>query len=164
MRTQSMSLMCLWSESATISIQSCAAQYRRHQNDCSKCTHCEVGALHAGEKPRKAQRKKHCQRCGSTGLRVIGGYRCICCYNREREFLLGKNRKGSAPIHAHPVYELDVLVVGGTRIVHIDRVTSAAEALLVAMQRTGKEVARPYVRLTMQTAAVVRSIQMRMFA
>jgi hypothetical protein len=45
-----------------------------------------------------------CSRCGcGSARRLIGGTRCVSCYNREREFVRGRNRKGTRPTMA-PLY------------------------------------------------------------
>jgi hypothetical protein len=126
----------------TLSVESCAAQYRRHKGGCSACTCCEVGAGHAGEtiKPRLSARL--CARCGRTDLRLISGYVCIGCYNRQREYLLGRNAKGHFPSHARHIRATDVFVSGVGRT-HLDRVADVSEAILVVLRRNPDSMVRP---------------------
>jgi hypothetical protein len=65
-----------------------------------KCRDCRIGAAHAGE--RHIHRSAIfdmaiCPRCRRGGARMIGGRLCVSCYNREREFKIGKNAKGTRP-------------------------------------------------------------------
>ena len=83
---------------STLSVTSCAAQFKRHKGGCSKCTGCVVGALHAGEKIVARPSKSLCCRCGELVQRLIASKGiCVSCQNREYEVLHGKNGKGAPP-------------------------------------------------------------------
>jgi hypothetical protein len=91
----------------------CARRWRQAQSpnapdSIALCAGCRIGAQHSGEKPVYYSRlfgSNICPRCGrGSGRRLIGGRRCVSCYNRARELAVGKNAKGSPPIHAMPLY------------------------------------------------------------
>jgi hypothetical protein len=42
-----------------------------------------------------------CARCLLESDRMIHGYLCVSCYNREREYRIGRNAKGKPPVK-HP--------------------------------------------------------------
>jgi hypothetical protein len=90
---------------ATMSVANCAARWQQQRNaaveDRSACYGCATGACHAGEEPARRSRIFSwpiCPRCRRlTMRRMIGNRRCINCYNREREFVSGRNSKGRPP-------------------------------------------------------------------
>ena len=146
---------------STLSVAACASLFRKHKVGCSLCTGCSIGATHSGEKLKPKFSQRECCRCGRSDLRLIGGTVCVGCYNRTREFLIGRNAKGQRPVHADPVFAADVDVpktktcrrrTGGRRVsldvprferVHFDAVCSPVEAVLSAMRKTGATTARP---------------------
>lgn len=119
----------------TLSESSCAAQYQRNKSNCSgsKCTGCEVGAEHAGEAIQYGIPEKMCCRCGDTDKRLISKRVCVSCYNREREFVAGRNAKGKFPINARPIKWIDVFVagLGWLRI----QAANAAEAMAIIIRK-----------------------------
>lgn len=87
------------------------------------CVGCPTGRQHAqalspahatsdlmrGVSRRETRAPLACVRCGrngtTAGTRLLGRFRlvrgktlCVSCYNREREFLHGKNAKGGTPV------------------------------------------------------------------
>lgn len=87
---------------ATLASDSCAAMWRRAESEDdglrSACRLCPIGAVHAGEvaasmSPLKGARV--CARCHQGTTRLISGHLCPSCYNRDREFVLGKNARGT---------------------------------------------------------------------
>lgn len=125
--------------SGTMTDCSCAAQFRKHKGGSSKCSDCETGALHAGERIVHALPERFCPRCGGTDKRLIYGNICISCYNRGRELMAGKNAKGAFPKHARSFRRATVFVPGlGVRT--MDRVVDVAEAILTVLR--GNPVAR----------------------
>jgi hypothetical protein len=65
-----------------------------------KCRDCRIGAAHAGE--RHIHRSAIfdmaiCPRCRRGGARMIGGRLCVSCYNREREFKIGRMPRAPGP-------------------------------------------------------------------
>ena len=110
---------------ATMSQGGCGARWREAQatgvtagDRWAACRGCTIGAAHAGE--RAVHYSAHygasvCPRCGKHAGRMIGGTRCVSCYNRERELATGRNARGNPPIvlqarrTLHPVaYRLSV--------------------------------------------------------
>lgn len=92
---------------ATLASDSCAAMWRRAEAEAeddglrSACRICPIGAVHAGEvaasmSPLKGA--KVCARCHQGATRLIGGHLCPSCYNRGREFLIGRNARGTAVV------------------------------------------------------------------
>lgn len=89
---------------SSLSVEACATNWREaNHNDNERryqCKGCPLGASHAGEDRANLSRLKGtdiCARCHRTSMRLIGGHRCVSCYNRERELRVGKNAKGRAP-------------------------------------------------------------------
>jgi hypothetical protein len=106
------------------------------------CAGCEIGARHAGVSPPAPPpppRPPFCARCGRDDLRLVAGRLCVGCYNRQREALAGRNRRGSFPIEHRPLYGIEVtaLRAGNTERVRIDGVVGLAEAVIVATRCTG---------------------------
>lgn len=73
---------------------------------------CSIGAAHAGE--RHIERSSFygsniCPRCHKgTTRRLVGGLLCIGCYNRQREYLNGRNAKGTRPVKLKALYRVPV--------------------------------------------------------
>jgi hypothetical protein len=90
---------------ATLSTDSCAGMWRkaddRDDGAYSACRLCPIGAVHAGEVAASMSPLKGtltCARCHRGSPRLIGSMLCVSCYNRAREFILGKNAKGTSPV------------------------------------------------------------------
>lgn len=90
---------------ANLSTASCSAMWRQanHGGDHERevCVNCPIGAKHAGARDASLSAlrgSRTCCRCHTPALRLIGGMRCVSCYNREREFLRGCNAKGTRPV------------------------------------------------------------------
>src|SRR6266404_7217461 len=92
----------------------CAKRWRQAQaakgwaaEQIERCRGCPIGAQHSGEKIVRYSTlfdSPICPRCGrGSARRLVGGTRCISCYNRERELVRGRNRKGTRPTMA-PLY------------------------------------------------------------
>jgi hypothetical protein len=110
---------------ATLSTKSCAERWNRAQRTkeydadrFEKCRGCTLGAVHAG-KPMVhysgLYEKSICPRCRKFTNRMLGGTRCVSCYNREREFLSGKNAKGTAVSFRFDPRRIGV-VIDGARV------------------------------------------------
>jgi hypothetical protein len=96
---------------STLSVPACGKRWKEAQSaklergeELRLCRDCHLGAAHAGEKfIHRAENYQGnvCPRCRrGTMRRLIGQRTCITCYNRENEWRVGKNAKGSAPLKA----------------------------------------------------------------
>ena len=87
----------------TLSELSCANQHKAAQSKewshrLPHCVDCPIGAKNAGlEVGPPFQRRMVCVRCGSGAGRMVLKRFCMSCYNREREWRIGKNGKGDVP-------------------------------------------------------------------
>lgn len=108
---------------ALLSTQACADRFSRTlQPDSEKfitCKRCPAGRLHYEEHhpeeaaaPLRAARAPVCIRCGRPAGRMVGGEICPSCFNRFREFLKGRNGRGSAPVNYRPPMPHRVGVLG----------------------------------------------------
>src|SRR5258708_28475715 len=95
---------------ATLSAATCARNFTGAA--CMACVDCPTGRQHAdalslGKQAEDAPTS--CVRCGRSGRcrgeRLVGRFRlvrgntlCVSCYNREREFVRGRNAKGAPPV------------------------------------------------------------------
>ena len=100
---------------ATLSVESCADRFRKangndpdvHVDRYHECRRCPLGALHSGAgrdlNLGRVSRVTICGRCRAGATRLIGKHLCVSCYNRQREWLLGKNAKGTKPVKLAPL-------------------------------------------------------------
>lgn len=112
-----------------------------------QCRACPIGAAHAGVAEPQAEADTAateialeglCPRCERKGNRLIGGHLCVSCYNRAREIVRGKNRKGNPPKVVQARLAPLTLIVADPEAAHTSRatifasVTGGAEAMLTA--------------------------------
>lgn len=80
---------------------------RKVSRDCTdsitKCRGCRIGAANAGKPlevaPVQQAVERICPRCGNSASKfVIDGTICVSCFNRQREVLIGSNRRGNKPM------------------------------------------------------------------
>jgi hypothetical protein len=108
------------------------------------CRGCPVGAQHAGVAAGPAISRflgsTMCSRHQGDGGRLIRGAICVSCYNREREWKIGKNAKGAKPVHARPIGAVALALVdrGQAKVVHAGSVTGLLEAVIQIL-RTARE-------------------------
>jgi hypothetical protein len=98
---------------ATLTTIACSKRWRESQttrgqdsSQVEKCRGCPLGAIHSGEQPvfySALFDMAICPRCRRGATRIIGNTRCISCYNREREWVSGKNAKGTKPVRLKPL-------------------------------------------------------------
>lgn len=92
---------------ATITPDACATNWRRSAEGASlRCRGCPVGPEHAGEadantSPLRGQLV--CARCQRGASRLVEGWLCISDYNRQREWKLQRNARGSVPTRMTPL-------------------------------------------------------------
>jgi hypothetical protein len=174
---------------STLSVEACAENFRRApalSENAVTCRHlckrCPIGAEHAGMKlghESKFRGSSICPRCRKFTTRMIGGTRCVSCYNREREFVAGKNSKGTRPRFQLETRRMGLIVsLGepGARYVELrgehtkDATELALVALRVAPGRIGfhRAIGRPAVAMAdfvaqMDTAPDARHVGVEMF-
>lgn len=85
-----------------LSPEACAKRHARQED--YPCSTCPIGARHAAElgipvvrDKTRAAHTRPCCRCGRHEFRLIGARMCVSCWNREREWKIGTNRKGGKP-------------------------------------------------------------------
>jgi len=109
------------------------------------CRGCQIGAIHAGVgdatlSPLYAT--PTCARCGTGGMRLIGGHICVSCYNRSAEYKKGRNARGSAPIN-HPIlYRIAIRYMAGGQVKTKTRddAASSLELIVGALRDEPKQV------------------------
>lgn len=103
--------------------RSCGDRWgRAMQPDMEKfilCRRCPIGRLHHAEHHpdlqeavRQPARAPVCVRCSRPATRMVGGEICPSCFNRFREFLKGRNGRGSVPVNYRPPVPRRVGVAG----------------------------------------------------
>ncbi|HET8550929.1 MAG TPA: hypothetical protein VFM97_00450 [Gammaproteobacteria bacterium] len=120
---------------------SCAAMWNKAQraepdDRLFPCRGCEIGARHAGHAPEDAHGRlpaeSICARCHRSPRRFIDGRICVSCYNRGREWKLGRNAKGRPPVHLPALYTARIATVErrARREIIVPNVANTLEAVL----------------------------------
>ena len=134
---------------ATISTSQCASMWRIARATSGdrnmRCRGCSVGAAHAGEVHEEVSAlygTPICPRCRRTGLRLIQGQVCVSCYNRQREFLIGRNAKGARPvkIKALPPRSIAYADGDGVKVHRRQRALDLTEAMLALLRTIPAQV------------------------
>lgn len=136
--------------SATLSTEACADMWRKANHEGSeaqfKCRVCPLGAVHAGETAASLSPLKGttiCGRCHRVAPRLIRGHVCVSCYNREREAVIGKNAKGTAPVKLRPLHPRRLFYREGNEVKILSMPLSAAtDELIVATLRDANKQTR----------------------
>jgi hypothetical protein len=138
---------------AKLSTTACAQRWREAQTVTGheayrfdRCRGCPIGAEHAGEKIIRYSflfDSVMCPRCGVGTTRMIGGTRCVSCYNREREFVRGRNAKGTAPKMA-PLHRRVIrfaIDAGPIKTMAVKNSLDTVELIVGALRKTRGRVA-----------------------
>lgn len=98
---------------AKFPVETCADMWRKANRGTieerelrSACKNCPIGATHAGEPISSIsplRNTKLCGRCRRPSRRLVHKHLCVSCFNRQAEFLKGKNAKGCAPVRMRPL-------------------------------------------------------------
>jgi len=96
---------------ASLSVDACKGNWlsaNAGDDRREKCRSCPIGAKHAGQENASCSDLKGsliCARCNETSSRgwLLGKHLCVSCWNREREWVTGKNAKGSKPTKMLPL-------------------------------------------------------------
>jgi len=101
------------------------------------CLACPVGASNAGVPAERTAAvaeayRSVCTRCMRRAMRLINRQFCVSCYNRDREALIGRNRKGSRPALCDRLGAVQARVrrPGGPGVVRAERVSGLPEVLI----------------------------------
>lgn len=144
--------------SATLQVSNCArmweeANRKKPASQCntSQCKGCSIGAEHAGiSNVSKSQLsgKPICARCHRVGLRMVGHHVCVSCWNREREWIIGRNRRGVPPKHHPPLYQATIRYVsdGAVKTLTKPHVASMLELIVSCVRDNAKQVTFGLVR------------------
>lgn len=135
---------------ATLSTEACAGMWRAGNHEGSearfRCKVCPLGALHAGETAASMSPLKGmtiCGRCHTGVARLIGKHLCISCYNRQREYLIGKNAKGTKPVKLAPLEARRIRYMSGKapKTLYMP-LTVDTEELIISALRDSKDTVR----------------------
>lgn len=134
---------------ASLTTDACASFWRASNRasdggrEC--CQRCPMGALHAGEAQASTSPLRLtpiCARCHRPSSRLIGGHRCVSCYNREREVLRGRNAKGAPPVKLTCLERRRVRYLAGDEpcTLAIAHSLDTAELVVAALRDTSNRV------------------------
>lgn len=139
---------------ATLSTKSCSERWLianegsaedRQDERRRACVACPLGALHAQKSDVSTslwKGSKRCGRCHTGATRLIHQHLCVSCYNREREYLIGKNAKGTAPKMHPPLHRRSVsfLTDGAVKTMSIEHTIGLEEVLFSVLRTEVKTV------------------------
>lgn len=135
---------------ATLSTERCSLMWKEgHSKGAHErlwlCRGCPIGATHSGVAEASLSplyAKCICSRCHRGATRLIHGDKCVSCYNRQREYLLGRNARGNAPVTHPPLYRLAVRYRAGGRVKTLarDNIADTLELVVAALRDEPKQV------------------------
>lgn len=135
---------------ATMQVSSCKERWEQANaknapERLDRCRGCTIGAAHAGVGDATSSplfSSGICSRCHRKGLRLVGNDKCVSCWNREREYLLGRNAKGAEP-KLHPrLVRLEATVMIGKRVATVkrERAVDMTEVVVARLRDESKRV------------------------
>lgn len=142
---------------ASLQVSSCASMWlsvnqpNSQASPTSRCKGCSIGANHAGVKDASTSKitgNAMCARCHRTGSRLVGKHLCVSCWNRQREYLIGKNRRGVPPKHHPKLYEdaVKVMMDGVVFVIRLPLVASRLEIVVSAIRDHNKQITFGFTR------------------
>ena len=135
---------------ANINTATCASFWREANLGNSErralCKCCPIGAHHAGVSDASLSPIRGatlCARCVRPATRLIQANICVSCYNREREFMKGRNARGKIPVKIGALCARQITYHSGSRVITIraERSRSSAE-MVVRVLRDSLHLAR----------------------
>lgn len=134
---------------ATLQVSACSTRWTEANTKGAAerldlCKNCQLGAKHAGVgeislSPLRGM--SVCARCHQGTTRLVHKHLCVSCYNRQREYLIGRNAKGSAPVKHPPLLSLEIRYRAGDKIERLAKeVVSTDELIIAALRDTSKQV------------------------
>lgn len=134
---------------ATLAVSSCANMWRGGNREdverLERCKACPVGAVHAGETAASMSPMMGqciCARCHRGATRLVGKHLCVSCYNRQREFLVGANSKGTAPLKVGQLTRRRIRYFAGQDPIQLtlDHSRDTMELVVTALRDSKKRV------------------------
>lgn len=136
---------------ASLQVASCADmwleanQQRIAPERLDLCKNCPLGAEHAGVKDVSLSPLRGvsvCARCQLGTTRLVKHHLCVSCYNREREFLIGKNSRGNKPVMHPQLYRLKLKILAGDSVEEckLDKAVDLTELVVAALRDVKKQV------------------------
>jgi len=134
---------------ATLSVKSCAGMWRGGNREgverLERCKACPIGAVHAGETAASMSPLMGqciCARCHRGATRLVGKHLDVSCWNRQREYIIGKNSKGTAPTKMAPLERRRMRYFAGSDPVELvlDHSRDTMELVVTALRDSRKAV------------------------
>lgn len=126
----------------TMQVATCGVRWKvaNSQGDgkFGACVNCTVGAKHAGVGEISASPLRGmsvCARCHRSTTRLVFKHLCVSCYNREREYRVGRNARGAAPVRHPELVVLEIRYLDGDQLRVMRREASQIDELVVAVLR-----------------------------
>jgi hypothetical protein len=105
--------------SATFSVSFCAESHRKANSQEGikagfrpACRLCPIGARNAGTSEfvdrSRLFASKTCARCERQSRRLVWNQICVSCYNRQREYKTGLNKRGNPLVKIHVYHTANV--------------------------------------------------------
>ena len=117
---------------ASLSPRACGQNHNDQRHPA--CQACPIGQRHAAEHSLKVHQSKPattCVRCErQPGRRLLEHGICISCYNRQREVIRGRDRKGNVP--GLQLSTADLLIFGAPPEIGYAREPIDAEHMLIS--------------------------------
>lgn len=129
---------------ATLQVEACKGMWAQANTKGAperlhKCRQCPIGALHVGVSDAAMNALRGtatCSRCHRTDMRLIGGNICVCCMNRQYEWVKGKNGRGKFPVTHPPLAKRVARYVVAGQVKTITRqLTASMDELTIELLR-----------------------------
>lgn len=134
---------------ASLPVEACAGRWREANGKGTaehlfQCKNCPIGAMHAGAGEISLSPLRGasvCARCEMGTARMVRKHLCVSCYNREREYILGRNAKGVPPKMHPPMHHIEIRFQAGEEVRRMAlQAVSVQELVIAALRDTSKQV------------------------